>query len=179
MYKASDYNYFVPYKDNFIYYNSLRDSIFLLSRGEHREMQRLFADPISFDLENSHMFQEFYTEGFFVDLCVNELTLFRYRYGKEVINNSKYHLAIITTEEHELSHAFIELLKKHVAHVLNSQKIDGLCIEWYGVRLLSNFETYILPVFEYAQTLCSSAGLPIRNQINISLSNSETVYDNL
>lgn len=142
-------------------------------------MQQLFADPISFDLEDTATFQEFCEGGFFVDLSTDEYALFRYRYNKEIIFNSSYHLAVVNTEQHELSAAFTETLKRHIAWVVRSKKIESLCIEWQGVHILDYFESCIQPLACYAQEACAAAGLPLRNQVGVSLSNNEIIHNKL
>ena len=72
MYKLSKYNYFVPYRDKMLYYNSLRRSSFVMTLAEHQKIRKLFEDPVSFGLEFPSVFAQFYNWGFFTDSYTNE-----------------------------------------------------------------------------------------------------------
>jgi hypothetical protein len=179
IYKPSFYNHFIPYRDSFIYHNALQGGTFVLSYPEHRQVQQLFADPISFDLDDTATFQEFCEGGFFVDLSTDELALFRYRYSKEIVFNSSCHLVIVNTGQHELSAAFMEAVKKYIALVAYSKKVESLCIEWQGAHILDYFESHVQPLAEYAGEVCAAAGIPLRNQVGVSMSNNEVIHDKL
>jgi hypothetical protein len=151
----------------------------MLSYAEHKSLQKIFADPISFELEEASTFEQFYESGFFVDLFTDELSLFRYKYFKEIIFNNSYHLVIVNTPEHELSSAFMEMLQRHMALVASSKVIGNICIEWQGSHILDYFESRIQPFAKYAGKVCSAAGMPLRNQVGVSMSSNEVIHDKL
>jgi uncharacterized protein len=179
MYKLSTYNCIIPYKDKYLYYNSLKHSSFVMSHVEHKKMQPLFADPISFDLEYPSVFKRFYEWGFFVDEYVDELATFRYLYSRDIVFNRDYHLVIVSTEEHELSPPFIGAIKKHLAKVLSEKEVKQVCIEWRGKHILDYFDACIHPLTKYAKRMCADAGVRLRNQVEVEISNNAVIHNKL
>jgi hypothetical protein len=112
-------------------------------------------------------------------LFTDELALFRYRYSKEVIFNKTCHIAIVNTEQHALSAAFMEIVQKYIGHLAHSKAISNICIEWQGNHILDYFDSCILPFTEYAKKLCAETEVLLRNQIGVQLSNNETIHDKL
>ena len=179
MYQASQYNYFVPYRDKIIYYNSLHRSRFAMTMAEHQRIRKLFEDPISFSLEYPSVFAQFYQWGFFVDAYTNETAIFRYLYNRDVIFSSHYHLVLANTPQHELSSAFKVPLVKHIKHMLDSKEIRSLCVEWCGCNILNSFESFIRPLFIEADKICKKSGVELKGQIEVNLSNNEVVHNKL
>jgi len=179
MYQPSQYNYFVPYRGKIIYYNSLRRSSFAMTTAEHQKIRKLFEDPISFSLEYPSVFKQFYQWGFFVDAYTNEASLFRYQYNKDVVFNSRYHLVLVSTPQQEFSTANIELIVKHIKQVLDLKEISALCVEWRGRNVLNGFKTFIYPLYNRAKKLCEKQSVDFSGQIEINLSNNETIHNKL
>lgn len=179
MYKLSYYNYFVPYKERVIYFNTLEGNSFTLSVKEHERMQQQFADPISFDLRYPSVFKQFKSLGFIVDDDNDELDRFRFRYQERVFNNRDYHLTIINgwkndldlfspaqqVAEKYLESEFIELVKKHIHHMVVGERIDSLCLEFAGGEPLLDFTSRIQPVCQYAKQICTESGISFHGQI--------------
>lgn len=88
MYKQSRYNYFVPYCNRILYFNSLTKKSFLMTPQEHEKLQKQFSDPISFEFGIPSVFNKFAEWGFFVKEEIDELALFRYLYNKDILYNA-------------------------------------------------------------------------------------------
>lgn len=179
MYKLSCYNYFVPYKERVIYFNTLQGNSFTLSVKEHERMQQQFADPISFDLRYPSVFKQFKSLGFIIDDDNDELDYFRFRYQERVFNNRDYHLTIVNGWENDLDlfipsqqisqkyleSEFVELVKKHIHHMVVDERIDSLCLEFTGGEPLLGFTNRIEPICQYAKQICTNSGIGFHGQI--------------
>lgn len=51
MYTLSKYNFYIPYNNKVLYYNTLTTAGFQMTPIEHHRMQKQFEDLISFELE--------------------------------------------------------------------------------------------------------------------------------
>lgn len=179
MYKLSYYNYFVPYKERIIYFNTLQGNSFTLSVREHDRIQQQLADPISFDLRYPSVFEQFKSLGFIIDYDNDELDHFRFRYQERVFNNRDYHLTVVNgwkndldlfypyqqvTEKYSES-KFIELVKNHIHYMVVDERIDSLCLEFAGGEPLLDFTNRIQPICQYAKQICMKSGIDFHGQI--------------
>jgi len=179
MYKISQYNYFVPYRDKMLYYNSLRRSSFVMTLAEHQKIRKLFEDPVSFGLEFPSVFAQFYNWGFFTDSYTEETAVFRYLYNRDIIFNSDYHLVLVNIAKQEFSSGFVESVAKHINQALCSKEIKRICIEWRGYNVLDTFENRIQPLFNRAKKMCKIAGIELTGQIEVKLSNNAVIHNKL
>ena len=179
MYKISQYNYFVPYRDKILYYNSIRRSSFVMTLAEHQKIRKLFEDPVSFGLEFPSIFAQFYNWGFFTDSYTDETAVFRYLYNRDIIFNSNYHLVLVNTAKQEFSSGFVEAVAKHINQTLCSKEIKRICIEWRGYNILDTFDDRIQPLFNRAKKMCKIAGTELTGQIEVNLSNNAVIHNKL
>jgi len=179
MYKTSAFNYFVPYRNKIIYYNSLRRSSFVMTMAEHQKIRKLFEDPISFGLEFPSVFAQFQNWGFFTDSYTDELAIFRYFYNKDFVFNNDYHLVLVNTAQQNFSDGFVESITKHINQILNSKEVKRICIEWRGYNVLDVFETGIKPLFNKAKKMCVAESIELTCQIEVKMSNNEVIHNKL
>ena len=170
MYKISKYNYFVPYRDKILYYNSLRSRSFAMTPAEHEKISKLFEDPVSFSLEYPSVFTQFHNWGFFTDSYANEEAVFRYLYNRNIVFNNDYHLVLVNTAKQEFSSAFTEAASKHINQALCSKEVKRICIEWRGYNVLNIFDSCIKPLFNRAKKMCAAAGIDLLGQIEVKMS---------
>ena len=128
MYKTSNYNWFIPYNGNLIYYNGLSKSSFVLNRDEHDKMKKQFEDLITFDLEYPSIFKQFKEWGFIVEEGLDELNIIRFDYMNEVLNNRNYKLSIIIEES--VDELFVSSISNHVQDMCVREKITSLHLEF-------------------------------------------------
>lgn len=178
MFKASQYNCFISHLDKIVYFNTLSKKNFIISDTEHSELQQMFADPISFSLENPTRFQRLKSWGFFIDSETSELSIIRYRYYKSVFT-STFHIVINNSLICGISNEFIKSLKALINNVSQDLPIKSICLEWKGIGILEYFDEYILQTVVYAQQVCQARGLNLINQIEIRTSNSVKLHDKL
>lgn len=179
MYKLSLYNLFVPYGEKVIYFNTLKGSSFTLSLAEHERIQGKLADPISFELAYPSVFKQFKSFGLIVDEEVEELDEFRFRYHEKMFANRNYHLTLACGRENDLDTYFLPqsivkglsttkfptLVKRHIRHMVESERIDSLCLEWTGGEPLLHFAEWIEPVCQYARQECRKHGIDFHAQV--------------
>lgn len=128
MYKTSYYNCFVPYKEGVLYFNTVTQASFVLSRQEHLNIQKQFEDPISFDFDFPSVFQQFKDWGFIVEDGLDEISGIRYDYMNEVINNHNYCLSILV--EKFVGDCFVGSLNNHLNHMFEQEELASLTLEW-------------------------------------------------
>lgn len=179
MYKLSHYNFFAPYGEKVIYFNTLKGSSFTLSFAEHERIQGKLADPISFELAYPSVFKQFKSFGLMVDEEVEELDEFRFRYHEKMFADRNYHLTLACGWENDLdlylppqstvkdgsATKFPLLVKRHIRHMVESERIDSLCLEWTGGEPLLHFAEWIEPVCQYARQECRKHGIDFHAQI--------------
>ena len=56
MYKLSLYNFYLPFKDKVIYFNGISNVIFSMKEKEHQQVQALFNDLISFEINYNSVY---------------------------------------------------------------------------------------------------------------------------
>lgn len=180
MYKQSDYNYFVPYReDKVIYYNAVTRNSFVMSRAEHERIHAQFADPISFELGFPTVFLRFKEWGFFVEEGVEETAVLRFRHNREVLYSPEVHIVVCITKEMQEREMLVAAIKKHVDNLANATRPPLVCIEWTGEGVLGCYEEVMVPVINHAQTVCRQQGIALRLQMQIEMEADEVIHDKL
>lgn len=158
MYKQSRYNYFVPYCNKILYFNSLTKKSFLMSPQEHEKLQKQFSDPISFEFGIPSVFSKFTEWGFFVREETDELALFRYLYNKDILYSRDCHLIIALSESREDNSGMTDSIKEHLSSLFK-EGITSLCIEWLGEESDTDIDSYKHIIEGYAKENCNKAGI--------------------
>lgn len=166
MYKESQYNYFVPYKNGrVIYYNAVTRKCFDMSETEHKQIQTLFADPISFDLCYPSVFQEFINLGFFIEENYEEIAFLRYRYNQETVYNSEFHVVLCINKTIENPQTYINKIKLHIDMLFHTNIPPLFCLEWNGIALSKHFYDICLPILHYAKEKCNHFHITFHPQV--------------
>lgn len=175
MYKQSKYNVIVPIENKVYYFNSLSGINFPMKIDEHKNVKKLFSDPIRFDLEYPSVFKQFYNWGFFVDSDKDESLLFYYQYIENVINNKNIHITILLKKKDLLSKVFLNDLKSSINDLITITKSNKLCIEWCGNYLTSFTDT----ICSFLTNLKLSKEIEFENIFNLSMASEEYLHHRL
>lgn len=184
MYKLSSYNYFIPYQNRVIYFNGISNRVFSLNVKEHENIQILFRDLISFEINYYSVFNQFTTWGFIVDEKEDEIALLRFRNHQAIYADRNYRLYINPTlecnfacwycyEKHPqgyMSVETVEKVKKHLDYMVEQVGVESVSIGWFGGEPLLYFNEVIYPVSLYAKELCKKWGIPFYNTITTNAS---------
>ena len=165
MYKQSNYNYFVPYKEEkFIYYNALTRNSFTMSKAEHERIQIEFADPISFELGFPTVFRHFKECGFFVKEGIDEIANLRFKYNKEVVYCSDVHITLCQNKEVQSMELLVVAIQKHLFDIINTIHPPTLHLDSTEEKTLSFYEEVFTPVAAYVEKQCKQNGISFRQQ---------------
>lgn len=192
MYKLSSYNYFVSEEGKVIYFNGLTTKLFVLNIEEHKRLQVLFQDLLTFENRYPSVFKQFEKWGFIVSESVNEIDILHYRNRCAVFGDRNYMLVINPTlecnfncwycyEEHPqgyMNNETIEKVKLHIKYMVEKEKITSLNLSWFGGEPLLYFNEIIYPISLFAKELCESNDIPFYNgaTTNASLINETVVH---
>lgn len=174
MFKQSIYNYFIPHDDKVVYFNGITCHSFSLSKKENERIQNLLKDPISFEISYSSVFKKFVDWGFMVDDSVDEVDIIRFRHRMATMENRDYHLVINPTlecnfncwycyQEHPKGYmdtTTMEKVKRHLYYMVQTKRITGLNLSWFGGEPLLYFNQVVDPISLYAKELCEKHQLP-------------------
>lgn len=158
MYKQSQYNYFVPYCNKILYFNSLTKKSFLMTPQEHERLQKLFSDPISFEFGIPTVFNKFAEWGFFVKEEIDELAIFRYLYNRDILYSKECHLIIALPKNRKDNSDMVDSIKKHLTFLFK-ERITSLSIEWLGEESGADIDLYKHIIEEYAKKECHKAAI--------------------
>lgn len=99
MHKLSFYNFYLPYKERVIYFNGISCVIFSMKKQEHQQIQALFNDLISFEINYTSVFNQFRNWGFIVEVNEDEIALLRLRNHRAIYTDCNCRLFINPTLE--------------------------------------------------------------------------------
>lgn len=179
MYKISDYNYFIEKENRIIYFNSISGQIFSVSQEEHTFLQNQFMDLISFELNYNSIFCKFKDWEFITDSSSDQLDVIRLLNRKGVFLDKMYRLVINPTlecnfrcwycyENHidgHMSNETMELVKSHIIHMINNEKVASLLLDWFGGEPLLYFDEVMVPIAEFAIKATKESNIPFYHQI--------------
>jgi|AKZA01.1.fsa_nt_gi Arylsulfatase regulator (Fe-S oxidoreductase) len=141
--KVSNYNFFYPFKKDYIAYNSLTNALAIMQSEDYEEYKRYNKSNISLTRK---LEEDLKKGGFLVEEDFDELSIIRFRMNNSRYDTSALQLTIAPTsdcnfrciycyEKDSISAAkmskqtqdnLIELIRLHIS------KIDKLDITWYG-----------------------------------------------
>lgn len=174
MFKTSLYNYFLNEDSHFIYFNGVSSCVFSVTLKEHEQLQLLFLDLISFEINYNSVFNNFVKWGFIVEEDVNEIDIIRYKNKQDVYGNGFYNLVINPTlecnfncwycyEEHPkgfMSEDVVDRVIKHISYKIDKERITALHLSWFGGEPLLYFNEVVYPISLYAKEKCKSSNIP-------------------
>jgi uncharacterized protein len=179
MYKQSRYNIIVPYNSNeVLIYNSLRNSVCLLSTEELSILRELLKDTDQFFKLYPALFHQMKEDGYIVDVNFDELEYIKFQNKIQVFGNTALHITINPTLDCNLSCWYcsteyakakhkgymsqetVEAVKKHIKLQIERNKISALHLDWFGGEPLMYFNEVIKPIASFAKELCIENNIP-------------------
>lgn len=170
--KISFYTYFIPKNENVICYNTLSDTIMLISKKTYDNF--IATNLTDFGEKYPNVFKAFISNGFIINEDINELELIR-KANYDIIHKSKYyHLVILPTiecnlrcwycfETHVKGRISDEIKKRIVKHVqkkIDKSEIDSIFLDFFGGEPLLNFTEDAYPLAKEVQKIMENNNLP-------------------
>ncbi len=180
MLTTSNYNYFLPYKDNkTIVFNGLTKRFFLISRTNAEAMEETIRHPdeyVSID-EYSDLLSKLQKGGFIHNNDINEIEIIKDGYQKYIDNND-YTLIILTTyncnfhcwyctQKHvdeSLSDDIVKRIKKHISKYLTDNNINQFNLSWFGGEPSLQADK-IIEISSFAKDFCLKHCIEFNNGI--------------
>lgn len=173
--KSSRYNVLVDRSGFSYWYNTLNKSFFKISAGLGEKI-RVCIDAGDLDSLPESLISKLKDGGFIVDNDMDELEIVR-KNNRKSIEDKNYFLIILPTldcnyhcwyciqdhVESKMSPETLNRILKHIDHMVDTEKIESLHIEWFGGEPFMYFEDVISPISEYARNKCGEAGIPFMN----------------
>lgn len=191
MFKTSLYNYFLNEDSHFIYFNGVSSCVFSVTLKEHEQLQLLFLDLISFEINYNSVFNNFVKWGFIVEEDVNEIDIIRYKNKQDVYGNGFYNLVINPTlecnfncwycyEEHSSGRMTLQCMDriiKYIDQCLLVNRISSFQLDWFGGEPLLCFDEVIYPISKIIKEKMNNNAITFSNVIttNGALINEEMV----
>lgn len=167
-----------------IYFNGISNKVFSLNLKEHENIQVLFKDLISFEINYTSVFNQFRNWGFIVEVNEDEIALLRLRNHRAIYTDRNYRLFINPTlecnfacwycyEKHPqgyMSQDTISKIKKHLDYMVGEVGVESVSLGWFGGEPLLYFNEVVYPISQYAKDLCEKWKIPFYNTITTNAS---------
>lgn len=179
VFKQSRYNIVVPYNSKaFLLYNSLRNSVCLLSLDELLTIRELFEDTDKFFKLYPKLFHQMKEDGYITEEEFDELEYIKFQNKIQVFGNTALHLTLNPTLDCNLSCWYcsteyakakhygymsqetVEAVKKHIRLQIEQARISALHLDWFGGEPLMYFDEVIKPIATFAKELCLDNNIP-------------------
>lgn len=169
MYKVSNYNYSIDYKDKKLLFNGIKGSGICMTKQEWEKTMALFDNLTKFEHDYPSDFRMFVNMGYLIDEEMDELAYLRYMNKVATYGNGSYQLFINPTlecnfhcwycyEEHNNGHMTeetVEAIKKHIKRKVENHEISSLTIGWFGGEPLLYYDEVVHPISKFAKTICN------------------------
>lgn len=175
MYKQSKFNYYLPAGDLVYYINTLSGVKIPLKKEEHLKIKKLFADPITFELEYPSVFKQFCDWGFIVDSRNNETLLFYYSFMDKKISDDNLLISVILEKDFVLNKEFLSRIANYIYRQMEISNVQTILIEWNGNHLPS----YIGLIQTFIEELTSHIKISITNYFNLVLGCNRHIHNRI
>ena len=178
--KLSNYNHYILYKNNVIFFNAMSGALFLVEKNQYNIFNKL-KNKLEDLKEHKEFFEALVESRFIIDSSINELDIIRFRNHRDIFIDNKYILKINPTmecnfncwycyEKHEkgkMSDEIMQSIIKHVQNLVESNKISGLNLGWFGGEPLLYFDEIVYPLSKELSKIFKKYELPFNNSITI------------
>ncbi|MCD8301829.1 MAG: radical SAM protein [Prevotellaceae bacterium] len=175
--KESAYNYYVPYGDKTIVFNSRKHSVFAVSAANAGSIKAVLANSDAYEGKFQPFLQKMLDNGFLCADAEDERALVMEEYRRHLFPNY-YRLMILPTyrcnlscwycvQDHrhvDLSEETIRRIKKHIRKYLTEHEISKFHISWFGGEPLLKYDV-ILDISSYAMEVCRELGITMNSGI--------------
>ena len=177
-YKLSNYNLYVPHENKMIFFNAMSGALFLVKTNQYTIFNKLKNNLESLR-KNKDFFDALIGSRFIIDSSINELDIIRFRNNRDVFIDNNYILKINPTlecnfncwycyEKHikgKMSQDIMQNIIKHVQNLVETNKISGLNLGWFGGEPLLYFNEIVYPLSKELSKIVKKHGLPFKNSI--------------
>ena len=178
LYKLSNYNKFVPYKNKILFFNAMSGALFLVDKNQYEIFNKLKNNFNSLK-KHEDFFCALVENRFIIDFSMNELDIIKYRNHRDVFIDNNYILKINPTmecnfncwycyEKHikgKMSQDIMQNIIKHVQNLVETNKISGLNLGWFGGEPLLYFDEIVYPLSIKLKEIIEIKQLPFVNSI--------------
>lgn len=166
--KSSKFNYFIPHKGKYIFFNGMSKRFFFVSEKNYAT----FLDVVSHPDTNSYaqryapFLERMKREGFVLDKYTDETELLRKKFEAQR-NEDLYMLMILPTyrcnlscwyciQEHQnvnLTDEMVVRIKRHIKKYLTESGVKRFRLSWFGGEPLIAYK-HLVDITSYAQSFC-------------------------
>lgn len=179
-YKLSNYNYFIEHEGRMIYFNGMTGASFTMSMKEHEKISFFLDNLLTFETDYKSVFKRFLKWGFIIPAELNEIDKLRFDNKTAVFSDKFYRLIMNPTtdcvfncwycNQHSqnkggMTDEIRNRIMKHIDYMVNTDRITGLHLDWFGGEPLIYFDETVLPISQYGMNMAESAKIPFVNQI--------------
>lgn len=176
--RPSKYNYYIPYKGKYLFFNGISKKFFMVSNEHHKDIEHIICHPELYKKQYASFIQKVSAAKFIVEDDVDEV-----KEAQEIFISKRdtnvYKLMILPTyacnlscwycvQKHRnlrLSPHAVDLIKRHIHYYLDKHKdISCLMLSWFGGEPLLAFDL-IMDISSYAQKVCKKNNVLFSNTI--------------
>lgn len=174
--KPSQYNIVIEKSPYSYWYNTLTQSFFRISLELGEKLKTMINSEANFSYIPDFLIEKLKSGGFVIDKRTDEIDLVR-KFNRAAIDDKNYFLIILPTlncnyhcwyciQDHidsKMSEKTVEKIKRHIDHMIYSEKIHSLHIDWFGGEPFLYFQDIVRPISLYAMEACKNAGISFYN----------------
>lgn len=176
--KSSAYNYFIAYKDKYIFFNGISKQFFVVSDQNHEAIEDVVRHPEKYKEKYARFIAKISEAGFVIEDDADEMEM-AWKIFSEQRDSNRYKLMILPTydcnmrcwycvqkhSEMKLTPQDVKRIKRHIKYYLTKEKnIDHFQLSWFGGEPLLAFDI-IIDISSYAQKVCKEHGVKFFNTI--------------
>lgn len=166
--KTSRFNYYIPYKGRYLFFNGMSKHFFFVSEKNYETFLDVVSHPEKDDyvLKYSSFLARMKSEGFVLDDKTDEMDLLRQKFEEQRYGDL-YMLMILPTyrcnlscwyciQKHQnvdLTDEIVERIKKHIKNYLIENKIKRFRLAWFGGEPLIAYKQ-LINITAFARDFC-------------------------
>lgn len=166
--KSSKFNYFIPHKGKYIFFNGMSRRFFFVSEKNYATFLDVVSHPDTNNYAQKYapFLERMKREGFVLDKDTDEMKLLRKKFDDQR-RKDLYMLMILPTcrcnlscwyctQEHQdvnLTDKTVVLIKRHIKKYLLESGVTKFRLSWFGGEPLIEYK-HIVDITAYAQALC-------------------------
>jgi uncharacterized protein len=162
MYKLSKYNHFVSYKDKYLIYNSITNTIVPFDIEHKKLIDWYFYNLPEFYDTSPKLFEKFIKWGFLIESDFNEIDFLKLRNNQEVYYNRYLRITInptlncnmncwyctvkassVSRADQGMKEEIVDRILKYFDNKIAYGQIDGIFLDWFGGEPLLHFDKII------------------------------------
>lgn len=171
--KQSDYNFFISKGNETLCFNAISLKHFSVDPKKADILTHVLNHPESYKDSLPKLYLNLLEGHFINDETVNEIDVIRENYYNQIYSKN-YRLVLLPTLEcnfrcwycvqnhvkGKMDESMVSRVCNHIKHMIISEKITSLNVDWFGGEPFLYFEKVIKPISEFAKQICKEYDIP-------------------